>query len=150
MRPESRVPTFAALAVFFACAVSAVADVTAGLRAPYRTPAIERYFIIQKASLEAGAYMASLALRPPPGGGGGTFNHLRAMPDSVLSRLFIANPVWQYSLSLPSDTLLRMHVVMREDAGNHAGFHNANGDTGKAQFRMDISPGRLPELVSEN
>lgn len=147
--PDIRWKQGAALAAFAWCLVTALVHVNAGYRAPFRIPKIERYFIIQKAGLEAGAVMSAWAMAPPPEGGGGDFAFLRTLTPERLN-IFIANPVWTYRISLPADTLLELRMVLLEDPGMDPAFHNANGDTGLVQFRMDIRPGHLPSWESEN
>jgi len=139
-----------ALAVFFWGVFTMFSEGNQWYRAQFSMPAIEREYVLMRAGTEAGVYMSAWAQRPVEnGGGGGTFTFLLSKSAEELDVLS-SNSVWTYRMEMPNDTLLTLYMVLKEDNGAELLFKNANGDLGRQQYKMDISPGRVPDIELQN
>lgn len=138
------------LAVFFWGIFTMFSEGNQWYRAQYSLPAIEREYVLMRAGTEAGVFLSAWAQRPiEEGGGGGSFSFLLSKSAEELN-VFPNNPVWTYRISMPNDTLLILSMILLEDNGSDPLFQNANGDMGRQQYRMEITPGRVPEIILQN
>lgn len=139
-----------ALAVFFWGVFTVFSEGNQWYRAQYSMPAIEREYVLMRAGTEAGVFMSAWAQRPvEQGGGGGTFTFLLSKSADELDVLS-SNSVWTYRMEMPNDTLLTLYMVLLEDNGSDPLFKNANGDLGRQQYRMEITPGQVPDIRLQN
>ncbi len=139
-----------ALAVFFWGMFTVFSEGNEWYRAQYSMPAIEREYVLMQAGTEAGVYLSAWAQTPvEEGGGGGLFTFLLSKTPEELN-VFPSNPVWTYRMEMPNDTLLVLYMVLLEDNGSEPLFKNANGDLGRQQYKMDITPGLVPDIILQN
>jgi hypothetical protein len=113
-------------------------------RAQYDLPTIEKEYTYRRAGTEAGVALSTMGQR-----NGGTFTFLKELSDED-RRIFPRNPVWTYSVNFRSDSLLTLYMVLRTDPGSDPMFPNANGFMGMKQYRLDITPGEVPDILVEN
>jgi hypothetical protein len=113
-------------------------------RAQYDLPTIEKEYTYRRAGTEAGIALSTMGQR-----NGGTFTFLKELSDED-RRIFPRNPVWTYSVNFRSDSLLTLYMVLRTDPGSDPMFPNANGFMGMKQYRLDITPGEVPDILVEN
>ncbi len=147
---SSRAQQSLAFAVFFWGIFTMFSQVNDWYRAQYSMPAIEREYVLMRAGTEAGVFMAAWAQRPvEEGGGGGSFRFLLSKSAEELNVLS-SNSVWTYRMEMPNDTLLTLYMVLKEDNGAEPLFKNANGDLGRQQYKMDITPGQVPDIELQN
>ncbi len=139
-----------AIAVFFWGVFTFFSQGNEWYRAQYDIPMVQREYFYRKVATEAGVALSAWAQRPlEDGGGGGKFVFLKSLTPEELN-IFPSNPVWTYRMSMPNDTLLYLYMILKEDNGSEPLFQNANGDLGRQQYRMDITPGEVPDIIVEN
>lgn len=147
---STRAQNSLALAVFFWGMFTFFSQGNAWYRAQYSMPAIEREYVLMRAGTEAGVFLSAWAQTPvEDGGGGGSFTFLLSKSADELN-VFPNNPVWTYRISMPNDTLLILSMILLEDNGSDPLFENANGDLGRQQYRMEITPGQVPDILLQN
>jgi hypothetical protein len=112
-------------------------------RAQFDLPTIEKEYTYRRAGTEAGVALSTMGQR-----NGGTFTFLKELSDED-RRIFPRNPVWTYSVNFRSDSLLTLYMVLRTDPGTDPMFPNANGFMGMKQYRLDITPGEVPDILVE-